>query len=145
MAKFVFNLQKVLDLREFEKHQAEIEMGKANAEVLRIQEKLDTIASQKINLTQMLDSGASFEDYASSQNYFIFLDQKQEEALEEMAQAQMVLEEKREILMEAMQNVKVLEKLKEKKRQDFKKEMQKKEQLEVEEISYTRFAGESET
>lgn len=141
MAKFVFSLQKVLDLREFEKRQAEVEMGKANAEVNRIQQKLETIASQKLNVTRSLDSGESFDVYAQAQNYFVFLEKKKEEALNEMAQAQIVLEEKRKLLMEAMQNVKVMEKLREKKLLEFKKEMEKEEMKNLEETVFSRIAG----
>lgn len=134
MKKFEFKLQKVLDLREFEKKQAQIELGKATAEVNRIQDLLDAVASQRINMQNSLKENSGFEFYAKSQQYFIFLDQKKEQFLEEMARAELVVEQKREIFLEASKNVKVLEKLKEKKLVEYKKESLKQEEKEREEM-----------
>lgn len=138
MAKFEFSLQKVLDLRDFEKRQAEIELGKANADVMRIQNELDIIASQKINVRNAVDSSDDLTMYTQSQNYFRFLDQKKEKALEEMTRAQMVYEEKREIFSEAMKNLKALEKLKEKKKEQWVHDMNLIEESENEEIVSSR-------
>ena len=46
MKRFQFSMQKILDLRKFEQQQAEAELGKANAEVARIQRELDSIAQK---------------------------------------------------------------------------------------------------
>lgn len=138
MAKFVFSLQKILDLRDFEKRQAEIELGKAAAEVNRIQSELDAIASQKINVRNAVDSSDDLNMYTQSQAYFMFLDQKKEKALNEMAQAQMVFDEKREIFTEAMKDLKAMEKLRDKKKEQWLKEMNLIEENENEEIVSSR-------
>ncbi len=143
MKKFVFKLQKVLDLREFEKKQAQIELGKATAQVNRIQEKLNAVASQKVNLANQMKEAVGLKNYYACQQYTIFLDKKKEEFLEEMAKAELVLEEKRKIFLEASTNVKVMEKLKEKKLSDWKKEKSKEEEKEVEELVAAKFGQRS--
>ncbi len=143
MKKFVFKLQKVLDLREFEKKQAQIELGKATAQVNLIQEKLNAVASQKVNLANQMKEADGLQNYYACQQYTIFLDKKKEEFFEEMAKAELVLEEKRKIFLEASTNVKVMEKLKEKKLSDWKKEKSKEEEKEVEELVAAKFGQRS--
>ena len=139
MKKFEFKLQKVLDLREFEKKQAQIELGKVTARVNEIQEKLNAIASQKINVSSQMKDLSGFDNYYNCQQYFIFLDNKKEEFLQEMAKAELVVEEKRKVFMEASTNVKVLEKLKEKKLSDWKKEKNREEDREMEELISSKY------
>lgn len=123
MKKFVFSMQKILDLRNFEQDQAELELGKANAEIARIQNELDAIAASRVSITRSTDAVADdFNLYAQTQTYFQFLDNRQEELFEQMAQAQLVAEQKREVVREAMKKVKVLEKLRETKLSQWKKE-----------------------
>ncbi|MBQ5490750.1 MAG: flagellar export protein FliJ [Treponema sp.] len=123
MKKFVFSMQKILDLRNFEQDQAELELGKANAEIARIQNELDAIAASRVSVTRSTDAVADdFNLYAQTQTYFQFLDNRQEELFEQMAQAQLVAEQKREVVREAMKKVKVLEKLRETKLSQWKKE-----------------------
>lgn len=139
MKRFTFNLQKVLDLRNFEMEQAELELGKANAEVNRIQKQLDTIASQRVNVSKQIAGTKDFSLYSNANQYFTFLDKKKEQFLEEIAQAQLVADEKREILKEKMQKVKVLEKLKEKKIAEWKKESLKEEELSMDDVVTAKY------
>lgn len=123
MKKFVFSMQKILDLRAFEQSQAELELGKANAEIARIQNELNAIAASRVSVTKSTDAvSGDFSLYAQTQNYFAFLDRRQEELFEQMAQAQLLAEQKREVVREAMKKVKVLEKLRETKLSQWKKE-----------------------
>jgi len=139
MKRFTFNLQKVLDLRNFEMEQAELELGKANAEVNRIQKQLDAVASQRVNVSKQIAGTKDFSLYSNANLYFTFLDKKKEQFLEEIAQAQLVADEKREILKEKMQKVKVLEKLKEKKITEWKKESLKEEELSMDDVVTAKY------
>ena len=60
MKKFQFKMQKILDLRKFEQDQAEAELGKANAEVARIQRKLDSIARKKVSTAKSNEGQTDF-------------------------------------------------------------------------------------
>ena len=138
MKKFAFSMQKILDLRIFEQRQAEIELGKANAEVARIQGELDSIAKRKVSTIKNFDTNTDFLIQAEIQSFFFMLEQKKEKFLEELATAQIAADEKREVVRKAMQKVKVLEKLKENKFLQWKKDSLKAEELAADDIVTAR-------
>lgn len=114
MKKFEFKMQKILDLRKFEQQQAEADLGKANAEVARIQRELDSIAVKKASAIKAFDNQSDFVVQTQMQQFFYMLDQKKEKFFEEMAKAQIVADEKRAVVLECMKKTKSLEKLREK-------------------------------
>ncbi len=134
MKHFVFSLQKILDLRKFEQKQAEIELGKALAEEQKIQDSLDDIAAKRVKVTEDSNSIHDIYGMMHTQQLLSLLDIKQESFLEELSKAKLVSEQKRAVLTEAMQKAKVLEKLREKKFENYKKEMLKLEETENDEI-----------
>ena len=134
MKRFNFSLQKVLDFREFEKKQAEAELGKAVAEETKIKDNLDTIARSYAENVRAADEAKDITGMLAAQNYFRFLNQQKEEALISLAQAQVITEEKREKMREAMKNCKVLENLRDKKIAAWKKENFRAEESEIDDI-----------
>lgn len=138
MKKFSFSMQKILDLRIFEKRQAEMELGKANAEVARIQGELESIAKRKVSTIKNFDTNTDFLIQAEIQSFFFMLEQKKEKFLKELATAQIAADEKREVVRQAMQKVKVLEKLKENKFRQWKKDSLKAEELAADDIVTAR-------
>lgn len=134
MKRFEFSLQKVLDFREFEKKQAEAELGKAVAEETKIQNTLEMIAEQHASSVKIADSTKDLAGMMAMQNYFKLLDQRKEEAVMALAQAQVITEEKREIMREKMKNCKVLENLRDKRKADWKKENLKAEENAIDDI-----------
>lgn len=138
MKKFAFSMQKILDLRIFEQRQAEMELGKANAEVSRIQGELESIARRKVSTIKNFDTNTDFLVQAEIQSFFFMLEQKKEKFLEELATAQIAADEKREVVRQAMQKVKVLEKLKENKFRQWKKDNLKAEELAADDIVTAR-------
>lgn len=138
MKKFAFSMQKILDLRIFEQRQAEMELGKANAEVARIQGELESIAKRKVSTIKNFDTNTDFLVQAEIQSFFFMLEQKKEKFLEELATAQIAADEKREVVRKAMQKVKVLEKLKENKFHQWKKDSLKAEELAADDIVTAR-------
>lgn len=138
MKKFSFSMQKILDLRIFEQRQAEMELGKANAEVARIQGELESIAKRKVSTIKNFDTNTDFLIQAEIQSFFFMLEQKKEKFLEELSMAQIAADEKREVVRQAMQKVKVLEKLKENKFRQWKKDSLKAEELAADDIVTAR-------
>lgn len=134
MKRFNFSLQKVLDFREFEKKQAQIELGKAVAEETKIQNTLDMIAQAHASTVRTADETKDVGGLMAAQNYFRLLNQQKEEALMNLAQAQLITEEKREAMREAMKNCKVLENLRDKRKSAWKKENLKAEENEIDDI-----------
>ena len=111
MKKFVFELQKVLEFRDFEKQQAEGELAKALAVETEINDAA-VKASMKGNL--------NFQDVMAQSQYNNLLEYQKEELLKQLAQAKLVTEQKREVLRECMKKTTALEKLKEKQLADWK-------------------------
>ena len=134
MKRFNFSLQKVLDFREFEKKQAETELGKAVAEETKIQNTLELIARSYASNVQTADSTKDLDGMIAVQNYFRLLNQQKEQALMNLAQAKVITDEKRETMREVMKNCKVLENLRDKRKLDWKKDNLKTEENDIDDI-----------
>ncbi|WP_407426301.1 flagellar export protein FliJ [Treponema sp.] len=141
MKKFNFSLQKVLDFREFEKKQAEAELGKAVAEEAKIQDTLEMIARAHVSTVQSADSTHNVSELFAAQNYFRLLSQRKEESLNALAQAQIITEEKRGAMREAMKNCKVLENLRDKRKETWKKENIKTEENDIDDIVTSKYGA----
>ena len=79
--KFKFDLQDILDFRNFEKEQAETELAKAIAVETDINNKLQNIAQQFVSVKAQLDSMTDFEEIAAANAHKRFLDYQKEESL----------------------------------------------------------------
>ncbi len=139
MKRFDFSLQKVLDLREFEKKQAEAELGRAVGEETRIEQALQAVAESRALNVRAADDMHSITDLYNVNCYFALLNQRKENLLEELTQAKLVTEEKREVMREAMKKHKVLEKLKEKRLSSWKKDALKEEEAVTDDIVTARY------
>ena len=140
MKKFKFSLEKVLSLREFEEKQAQIELGKAQSVVNDINEQLKIIASERVKSNESRSKSSDLTFLMSIENYINGLDYKKELLIQELAKAQIILEEKRAIVIEAIKKRKSLEKLKEKQFESYKKEYNKEEEKILDEISSSKFS-----
>ena len=127
MQAFKFELQDVLDFRNFEKEQAQNELAKALAVETQINNQLQTIAANFISVRKQIDSSSDFEDIAAGNQRKLFLEMQKEELLKQLAQAKLVSDEKRAVLAEAMKKTTALEKLKEKQLEGWKEESDKEE------------------
>ena len=134
MKKFEFSLEKVLRIREFEEEQAKIELGKAISEVNRINSELEFIASERVKNNLARSSCVDINFLMSIEKYIEGLDLKKEELLNELAQAEMLADERRKILAECMQKRKVLEKLKENQKIAYNKLVEREEEKVLDEI-----------
>ena len=120
MKKFSFELEKVLENRNLEKPEDEAELAKPLAEETRIKENLEMIAQQFVVSNQSVNSTSSFDDIIAQSRYKNLLNYQKEEILKELAQANIITEEKRSILQECMKKTIALEKLKERKKEEWK-------------------------
>ena len=122
MKRFSFSMQKILDIREFAERQAQIELGQAVAEVNRINGELEAVAQEKMRMLQVKLKDVSLNEFLVHENYMKRLEITKERLLEELAAAQLVVDEKREVFAEAMKQRKILSNLKEKQFAQYKKE-----------------------
>lgn len=139
MKKFVFSMEKILDLREYEEKQAQIELGKAIGDAEKIRQQLNFVATEKAKMLSMDISGTSINERLVHENYLVRLDRQKEILLEELAAAELIVEEKRAVFAEALKKRKVLSNLKEKQLQQYKKEKQLEEDNSVDDIVTSRF------
>lgn len=134
MKQFKYELQEVLEFRQFEQEQAEAELGKALAVETEINNNLELLAQQFIASKESLKNSKNFEDVVSLNRYKELLDYQKEELLNQLAQAKLVTEEKRKILTECMKKTSALDKLKEQQFEEYKKDVAKKEKSFIDEL-----------
>ena len=139
MKKIGDSMEKILDLREYEEKQAQIELGKAIGDAEKIRQQLNFVATEKAKMLSMDISGTSINERLVHENYLVRLDRQKEVLLEELAAAELIVEEKRAVFAEALKKRKVLSNLKEKQLQQYKKEKQLEEDNIVDDIVTSRF------
>ena len=120
MKKFTFELEKVLEFRNFEKQQAEGELAKAIAVETEINNNLKKIAENYAAVKEQMKGSLNFQDVMAQSQYNNLLEYQKEELLKQLAQAKLVTEQKREVLRVCMKKTTALEKLKEKQLADWK-------------------------
>lgn len=124
MKRFNFSLEKVLKLREYNESEARIELGRAIGVLTEIENKIKRAAIAKNNAMQERFSHLSGgEAMLTWDNYIARLDQETEKLLKEAAKAELVVEEKRALYMEASREKKVMENLKDKRRAEYRKQV----------------------
>ncbi len=139
MAKFKFELQDVLDFRNYEKEAAESELAKALAVENQINTALESIANEYVQLKNYMKSSKDIEDILSQDRHIKLLDFQKEQLLNELTEAKIVSEEKRNILRECMKKTTALEKLKEKQLELFKAAEDYKESELMDDLAVTRY------
>jgi flagellar FliJ protein len=136
MKKFTFGLQKVLQLRKFKEDECKIALGQAVSALNKIENDIKETAVKRHNAASQ-----RFED--SSQisawdNYIVRLEQEAAKLTEQAAQAELVVEEKRAQYLEASRELKAIEKLKEKREKEYRKEMFDYEMAETDDLTAAR-------
>lgn len=111
MKKFSFELQSILEYRQFLEEEAQSDLAKALSVETSIQNQLKDIASRYIEVKAQLSGSKDFTEILNANQYYFFLDTKKEELLQELAEAKIVSEQKRDVLREAMKQTQSLEKL----------------------------------
>ena len=139
MKKFTFSLQKIRDIREFEEKQAQIELGKAVAETNRIRMELERIAAERVRIVHLKADVVSLTEMIVKEQYLTRLDMTKDRLLEDLAAAEIVVEEKRAVFTEALKKRKVLSRLKERQFTAFRRDVQKAEDIVSDDISSSRF------
>ena len=138
MKRFKFGLEKVLKLRQHNEHEARVELGKAigilagieneikrNAETRSdaIKERFTGLNAGSADAASGGDENATRFDYRAWDAYINRLEQEADRLMEEAAQAETVVEEKRNLYVEASRELKVMENLKERREKEHRKEM----------------------
>ena len=142
MKKFEFELEEILNIRRFEQQQAEVELGKALAEEKKVQDKIDNLAMQQVTVKQQMKGCTNFSDIINANQFYSFVKKQTDFLLNQMAELKLVSEQKRAVLRNAMQKTDSLEKLKEQQLEEYKAEVKRIEQMELDNIVTTRYKNE---
>lgn len=142
--KFNFSLQKVLDHRHIKMDLARKDYLEAQAFQVEEQKKLDEMIEIKTrSISQRASLASSSTGWQESvnqiNNFLIGQDLRIANQNERLLKIEKVVESRREILKDALIEVKIMERLKEKKKADFLQDVRQKEAKELDEITSTRF------
>lgn len=145
MKKFKFKLQSVLEMREREFEDRQLELAKVQQKLVEQTQVLENLYANKKNLTHQLE-----EQLQSGVKIDFFVIKTYKDYIQELAnqisyqhkviiEIEQEVEEKRVALTEAMQAKKVLEKLKETHYNKFLKEFEEYEARELDEIALNTY------
>jgi len=137
MRKFKFNLEKILQLRKSKEEECKIALGQAISALNIIENEIKNTAFKKHNAANERFNQPL--EMASWDLYILRLEQEAEKLAQKAAQAEMEVEEKRAVYMEALKDVKAIEKLKEKQQKEYRKEYSKYEINQIDELTTARF------
>ena len=138
MAKFIFNMQGLLNIKEKLEEQSKTEYGKALSRLEQEKNILLNLENKKqeniLSFKESINSGVKPNYIDNINKYINFIKEQIEEQIKNINKAEEIVEEKRLALLEAMKQRKVLEALKEKEKENYFKEELKKEQKIIDEI-----------
>ena len=125
-----------MQLRKFKEEECKLALGQAISILNLIENDIKETAVKKHQA-----AAQRFTDpleMVTWDNYIIRLDIKAEQLLEKASQAEIVVEEKRNLYLEAQRDLKAIEKLKEKQQKEYRKEMLNYEMNQVDELTSQR-------
>jgi len=136
MKPFKFNLETVLNLRKFREDEAKIELGRATGILAELEGRIFTLAAERARAAAAQfspgNNAAMIQQYMF---YLVRLDNTKELLFKEAALAELKVEEARAQFIEASRERKVLDKLKEKRQKEHRKEMFAEETKNLDDIS----------
>ncbi|MDR0623636.1 MAG: flagellar export protein FliJ [Treponema sp.] len=136
MKAFSFPLEKILKLRTYREQEAKIDLGRAIGVLTEIENRIRAVAEDRYRAAAERfapDNGAL--KIISYEHYIQRLDRARDQLLEDAAQAELVVEEKRNCYLEASRDRKVLDKLKEKREKEYRQEVFAGETKDLDDIS----------
>lgn len=142
MKKFSFGLGKVLELREFEEEQSKLALAQALSVTEKIRNELQDIAEKRVSRGNLRDSTTDVLQLQAIDFFIQRLDIKKEELLVQLTEAELVVDEKRNLFAEAMKNRKTISKLEEKQKLEYRKNMFKEEEKLIDDITSGKSARE---
>lgn len=141
--KFRFRLDTVMRQRRVEQDLAQKDYFTAQAAVnqqlslIKVMYEESDSAREMAGSLQMM-GGTKVPDLIQIEEFISLQKLKIQRAREKARELMAIAEEKQEILVEKAQNVKVLEKLREKQHEEFKKEKSKRETIEMDDMTIMR-------
>ena len=123
MKKFTFNLGKVLDLRRHAEEEAKNELGRVTGILNEIENRIRKNAAAMSAAGRQRFSDISGASMFTWDAYILRLEREALLLTEEAAKAELAVEEKRILYIDASRELKVMEKLREKRAGEYRKRM----------------------
>jgi len=137
MKRFSFRLEKVMQLRKFKEDECKLALGQAISILNKIENDIKITAVKRHDAAERrFNSGL---DMASWDAYILRLEQEAEKLANQAAQAEIVVDEKRALYIEAQKDLKAIEKLKEKRKKEYRKEMMDLQMTEIDDMTAARY------
>jgi flagellar FliJ protein len=122
--RFKFSMEKVLELKKFREEETELELGRAMGELMVIEQRIRELAeARSLAAAERFSPDNSAADIRNYELYILRLDKEKEELLEAAVKAAGKVEEARRIYLEASRDRKVMDKLREKRAAEYRREM----------------------
>jgi flagellar FliJ protein len=123
MKKFQFRLEKVLSLRTRSEEAAKLDLGHAIGTLTEAEQRLEASrAARAAAVTERFTDDGGIEQFRLYEAYIERLDSEAAQFAREQSAAAAVVEEKRALYVEASRERKVIDKLRERRRLEWKKE-----------------------
>jgi len=137
MKKFLFKFEKILRLKKFREEECKLELAQAISILNVIENKIKQTALKRHQAA--LNRFSDANNIASYELYILRLDREAINLTEQAAKAEIIVEEKRNLYMEAQKDLKAMEKLKEKQQIEYRKEMMNYEMNEIDNLTAVRY------
>lgn len=135
MKKFSFELQSILTYRQFLEDEAKTELAKAISDERAIELQLEQIAQQYAAVKHQTEGKKDFAAITAANQFFALLDTRKEDLLQQLAQANLITEQKRDAFREAMQQTQSLEELRDRQLEEWKEAAAHEEELIADEVN----------
>ncbi|MDR1787756.1 MAG: flagellar export protein FliJ [Treponema sp.] len=136
MRRFVFGMERLLDLRAHREEDAKIALGSAVQALAAVERSMAALAEERARAAagQFAPDNRA-EDFVYYARYLQRLDAQAERLSREAAAAELAVEQARERFLEASRERKVLDALKDKRKAAYKAAARKEEQKQIDEIA----------
>jgi flagellar FliJ protein len=121
MKRFTFDLQKILELRQYREQETKIELGRAVGVLTALENQIADLARERVRAAGERFAGGAAE-MRSYERYILRLDKTRDRLLEEAARAELKAAEARDLYLEASRDRKVIDKIRERRERDYHKE-----------------------
>ncbi|MDR2808325.1 MAG: flagellar export protein FliJ [Spirochaetaceae bacterium] len=138
MKQFVFNLQKVLELRSYYEREAEIDLGRAVGALTAIENNIEAIAQERHRIAERFSAGYEAHDILVADRYLQRLSVTKDKLLKEAAEADKKVEAAREIYLNASRDRKILDKVREGRQHEYHKAMLLEEVKETDDLTSSK-------
>jgi flagellar FliJ protein len=142
MKRFRFDLEKILEIRAYREREAEIELGRATGVLTALEQEIKSVAAARSRAASgRFAPGNGFGEIRQYDLYICRLDAEGDRLLGEAAEAELKVENARQVFLEASRERKVLDKLREKRLREYRGELLAEEVKTLDDIACASAAG----